>query len=332
MIHLFVINPVSFPREKDLERITAEIESCFSEEEAGSYFLHVSRYPRDAAVIIRKYLMTIPKTETVRVYAVGGDGILFDCLNGIVGLPNTELASIPWGNANDFVRAFGEGKNGLFRDIRLQKESPAIPVDLIHCGSRYALNYCTVGLESRAAMTSVMLYSLVRGKIRKYRRLSFLVYTLLFYLSGAKAVMNRRILNQRYAITADGEDMSGVYGTINIANGPCYGADKNPVVTAMPDDGTLDAMFFNCPSRLKAASLIGPYLRGDCFRLSKKYFTWKRLRQIGIRSEEPLLVNLDGETFFDTAVTVEIIPSGVKFVAPGGIGFCKRINADEHNR
>jgi diacylglycerol kinase family enzyme len=331
MIHIFVINPVSFPQEGALGEITAEIESCFAQEDAGSYFLHVSRYPRDAMVIIRKYLMTISQTETVRVYAVGGDGILFDCLNGIVGIPNAELAAVPYGNGNDFIRVFGEGKNSVFRDIRLQKQSPSIPVDIIHCGTRYALNFCTVGLESDAVMTSSALYKWAAGKIRKFRRLNFLIYTLLFYLGGVKAVLNQRILRQRYDIAVDGRDMSGVYGAINIANGPCYGGDKNPVITAMPGDGFLDAMFFSCVSRFRTMSLINPYLKGACFRLPKKHFTWKRLRKIEIRSEEPLLVDLDGETFFDTAITVEIIPSGIKFAAPGGIGFYKRMDADERD-
>jgi diacylglycerol kinase family enzyme len=326
-----MITPVSFPREGSLGEITAEIEACLAEEDAGNYFLHVSRYPRDATVIIRKYLMTIPETETVRVYAVGGDGILFDCLNGIVGLPNAELAAVPYGNGNDFIRVFGEGKNSVFRDIRLQIRSASIPVDVIHCGTRYALNFCTVGLETDAIMTSIALYNSIAGKIRKFRRLNFLVYSLLFYLGGVKAVLNRQILRQRYDITIDGKDMSGSYGAINIANGPCYGGDKSPVITAMPGDGFLDALFFSCGSSFRAMSLINPYLKGECFRLPQKHFTWKRLRKIEIRSDEPLLVDLDGETFFDTAITVEIVPAGIRFVAPGGLGFCKRIDTDEHN-
>ncbi|GMO43035.1 MAG: diacylglycerol kinase family lipid kinase [Treponemataceae bacterium] len=331
MTHLFVINPISFLNKGAMRAIMAEIETCFAGKDAGNCFVHVSRYPRDAMVIIRKYLADIPETQTVRVYAVGGDGILFDCLNGIAGIPNAELASVPYGNGNDFVRAFGENKNSLFRDIQLQTNSPSIPVDIIHCGTRYALNFCTVGLESDAIMTSIALYNSVAGKIRKFRRLNFLAYTLLFYMGGVKAVLNRRILNQRYEITVDGEDMSGVYGAVNIANGPCYGGDKNPVMTAMPNDGVLDALFFRCGSSLRAMTLIGAYVRGGCLQLPKKYFTWKRLRKIDIRSDEPLLVDLDGETFFDTAITVEIIPAGIRFVSPGGMRFCKRMDADEHN-
>jgi diacylglycerol kinase family enzyme len=332
MIHIFMINPISFPGEEALGKIKAEIESCFAEKDAGLSFVHISRYPRDATVTIRKRLAAVPETETARVYAVGGDGILFDCLNGIVGLPNAELAAVPYGNGNDFIRVFGEGKNDVFRNIGLQVRSPSVPVDIIHCGTKYALNFCTVGLESDAIMTSIALYSSVAGKIRKFRRLNFFVYSLLFYLGGIKAVLNRRILRQRYEITVDGKDMSGVYGTINIANGPCYGGDKNPVITAMPGDGILDAVFFSCNSSFRAISLINPYLKGGCLRLPKKHFTWKRLQKIEIRSDEPLLVDLDGETFFDAAVTVEIIPAGVRFVAPGGIGFRKRIDVDEYNR
>jgi YegS/Rv2252/BmrU family lipid kinase len=331
MIHIFMINPISFSRAGSLGEITAEIESCFTEADAGNYFLHVSRYPRDALVIIRKYLMTIPKTETVRVYAVGGDGILFDCLNGIVGMSNAELAAVPYGTANDVVRAFGEGKNSLFRNLILQKESPSIPMDIIHCGTRYALNFCAIGLESDAEMATIALYHKISGKIRKFRRLNFLVYTLLFYLGGAKAMLNRRLMGQRYTITIDGEDMSGMYWMINIANGPCYGGNKNPVATAVPNDGVLDAMFVRCAGIFEAISLIGPYLKGVCRRLPKEHFTWKRLRKIDIRSEEPLRVNLDGETFFDTALTVEIIPAGIRFVTPGGIGFCKRMDVNGPN-
>jgi diacylglycerol kinase family enzyme len=332
MIHIFVINPVSFVREGALGEIIAEIEACFTEEDAGSYFLHISRYPRDATVIIRKYLATIPGTETVRVYAVGGDGIVFDCVNGLVEMPNAELALIPYGNSNDFVRAFGEGKFSLFRDIRLQIRSPSIPVDVIHCGTRYAINTCTIGIETGAVMTVLSLYHKIAGKIRKFRRLNFLVYSLLFYLGGANAILNRRLLTQRYAITVDGGDMSGVYGSINIANGPCYGGDKNAVVTAMPNDGILDAMFFKCPSRLKAVSLIAPYLKGACLSLPKEYFTWKRIRKIEVSSEEPLLVQLDGETFCDTNITIEIIPAGIRVVTPGGIEFYNRMDTNGHGK
>jgi diacylglycerol kinase family enzyme len=325
--HLFVINPRSFPARQAQEKVLAEIRDCF----AGlgeDYSVHVSRYPRDAVGFIRKWVGMAGHAGPVRVYAVGGDGILFDCLNGIVGLPDAELASVPYGNGNDMIRAFGEHKRSLFRDIRLQAASAAIPADIIYCGTNYAFNFCTIGMESDAIMNSITLYSGIAGKVRQFPRLNFFLYTLIFYFGGMKAVFNKKVMNQYYTITIDGEDFSGAYGSINIANGPCYGGDKNPVITAVPDDGVLDALFFKSGGSVKAMTRIMPYVRGE-FRRFPGEFAWKRLRRIEIRSEEPLLVDLDGEVFFDTTVRIEIIPQGVKLVAPGGIGFARRDAAHE---
>ena len=322
MQHLFVINPRSFPVPAAEDRIVREIRDVFAALGAD-YAIHLSRYPRDAIGFIRKWIAAAGPDETVRVYAVGGDGILFDCLNGIVGLPNAEIASVPYGNGNDVIRAFGEHKKSLFRDIRLQASSPAVPIDIIYCGNNYALNFCSIGMESDAIMNSIGIYNRIAGRVRKFPGLNFFLYTLIFYFGGMKAVFNKKVLNQYYAITVDGEDYSGVYGSINIANGPCYGGDKNPVITAVPDDGALDALFFKCGDSFRAMTLILPYVRGE-FRRFPREFAWKRLRKIEIRSEEPLLVDLDGEVFFDTNITVEIIPQGVKMTAPGGIGFEKR--------
>ncbi|MCL2070031.1 MAG: hypothetical protein FWH19_03490 [Treponema sp.] len=328
MKHLFVINPRSFPVQATQDRVVKEIHDCFVDLGGGEYTILLSRYSRDAIGLIRTWLKEHQGNETVRVYAVGGDGILFDCLNGIVGLPNTELAAIPYGSANDYIRAFGEDKKENFRNIKLQVCAQTIPADIIHCGNNYAMNFCTVGIESEAIMFAVRLNNNLPQNIRKYQRLSSLIYVMLLILGGTMAVFNKKILYQHYTISIDGEDFSGAYGTINIANGPCYGGDKNPVTTAMPDDGILDALFFKCGSSLKAASVIPKYVKG-AFRDYPNNFFLRRFKKIEIRSESPLLVDLDGEVFFDTNLTVQIIPSAIKFAAPGGIAFLKMADTNE---
>ena len=333
MKHLFVINPRSFPVKLDQYRVIKEIIDSFAALNDGKYNsstdyeILISRYPRNAIGLIRKWINEYQSGEVVRVHAIGGDGILFDCLNGIVGLPDTELSSIPYGTSNDMVRAFGEDKKRLFKDIKLQITSPAIPTDIIHCGNNYAINFCTVGLESSTIMKSIDIYNGVSKGIKKFKKINSFIYAMLFYLGGIMAVFNKKNLNQYYTITIDGEDFSGVYGTINIANGPCYGGDKNAVITAMPDDGVLDALFFNCPSSYRTASIIPRYVKGE-FRKFPGNFKWKRLKKIEIHSDDPLLVDLDGEVFFDTNLKVEIIPKAIKFTAPGGIGYFNRAPTD----
>ena len=326
--HLFVINPRSFPVSADQDGVLREIQDCFASFDGEDYSVHISHYPRYAIGLLGKLIREFQPDETVRVYAVGGDGILFDCLNGIVGLPNVELAVVPYGTSNDLMRAFGEGKEAMFRDIRLQAISPVILTDIIHCGNNYALNFCTVGIESDTIMKTLDMYNSISHSVRKYRKLNAFVYSMLFYVGGTRAVFNKKILDQHYTITIDGEDFSGVYGAINIANGPCYGGKLSAVITAMPNDGVLDALFFRSAGSFKTALLIPPFTKGE-FRRFPKYFTLKQMKKIEIRSDDPLLVDLDGEAFFDTSLSVEIIPKAVKIVAPGGIEYQRRAGDHE---
>ena len=310
-----------------LNNVLREIQDCFASLDGDEFSIHISYYPRNAIGFIGALAKQFRPGEALRVYAVGGDGILFDCLNGIVGLPNVELAAVPYGTSNDWVRAFGDNKKALFRNIKLQVSSPSILTDIIHCGNNYALNFCTIGIESDTIMKGITMYNSIPGDIRKFKKLDTFIYNLIIYIAGAKAVFNKKVLSQYYTISIDGEDFSGVFGSINIANGPCYGGNKNAAITAMPNDGILDVLFFRCSNSLKAAGLVIPYTKGG-FRRFPNNFTLKRIKKIEIHSEEPLLVDLDGEAFFDTSITVRIIPDAVRIVAPGGISYAKM--ADSH--
>jgi hypothetical protein len=73
-------------------------------QEQTNFSTMFSHYPRDAMQLIQRQINTAEEGETVRVYAIGGDDILFDCLNGIMGLSNVELAIKNHGDTNDFIR------------------------------------------------------------------------------------------------------------------------------------------------------------------------------------------------------------------------------------
>jgi diacylglycerol kinase family enzyme len=321
--HLFIINPKSFPRKGELEGMISQLEEYFRDNRIPGLFYHVSRYPRDAISVIRKYLGVAGPETTVRIYAVGGDGIAFDCLNGIVGLPNAELAIMPFGGGSDFVRAFGEEHYDEFRDIALQTAAPAIPTDIIHCGNNYALNFCTVGMESAAVMNTVPLYRRFEKTRLIFPGLNSLFYT----LGGIAAAFNKNVTGQRYELRADALDYSGRYTSIYVANGSWYGAGKSAVVTAVPDDGLLDMMLAKKMNALTILRLMPHYLRGK-YHKYPKIFLLRRVKKISIRSESPLLVNMDGEAFFDSRITIEIIPQAVRIAAVHNASYPRR--ADFH--
>jgi diacylglycerol kinase family enzyme len=320
--HLFIINPISFRTQGEIEKFISLVDSCFKETLHGEYRVHVSQFPRNAIRTVRQYITQVEPGTVVRVYAVGGDGILFDCLNGIVGLPNAELAPVPYGHTNDFTRAFGEGLTELFRDIPLQAASPVIPTDILHCGSNYALNLCTVGIESTAIFRAVELQQRLKS-LPSFIRDSFSLYRLMYYLGGAAAMFDQKVLRQEYTVSIDGEDLSGSYASLNIANGPCYGGNKSAVVTAVPDDGVFDVLMYKGTRTFQGLRRIIPYTQGHYARYPGN-FTLKRGKSISIRSREPLMIDLDGEAFIDTNITVELIHHGINMVAPNNLPYQRR--------
>jgi diacylglycerol kinase family enzyme len=320
--HLFIINPVSFRAGTNMEAFVSQVKDHFERVIREEYDIRISRFPRHAIRTVRQYIAQAGPEKTVRVYAVGGDGILFDCLNGIVGLPNVDLAPVPYGSTSDFVRAFGEGREGIFRNIPLLAAAPALPTDILHCGSNYALNLCTVGLESAAIFRSVDMQKILRTWPRFFRD-SHRVYNMVYYLGGIMVMFNKKLLTQEYDISIDGEDLSGSYASVNIANGPCYGGDKSAVVTAIPNDGFMDILMFKGSSMLRGLTRILPYTKGGYARFPRD-FTLRRGKIISIRSQYPLMINLDGETFLDTNITVELVKGAVNIVAPDNLSYKPR--------
>jgi diacylglycerol kinase family enzyme len=319
--HLFIVNPVSFREETDMDAFIAQVKNQFETLVKAEYEIRISRFPRHAIRTVRQYITRAGPETPVRVYAVGGDGILFDCLNGIVGLSNAELAPVPYGRTNDFVRAFGEGLEYLFKDIPRRASAPLIPTDILHCGSNYALNLCTVGLESAVIFRSVAIQQNLKTWPRFFRN-SSRVYNATYYLGGIMAMLDQKAMKQEYTLSIDGENLSGAYASVNIANGPCYGGDKSAVITAVPDDGFMDVLMFKGGSTLRGLTRILPYAHGRYERFPED-FTLKRGKIISIRSKDPLMINLDGEAFLDTNITVELIKGAVKIAAPDNLPYKK---------
>jgi diacylglycerol kinase family enzyme len=260
----------------------------------------------------------------VRVYAVGGDGILFDCLNGIVGTANMELAIVPYGSSNDFLRSFGEDKRAPFLDIPKQIFAGTVKTDIIYCGSNYAMNFCSVGVEAVSIMHTARLMRSFDWAVRHSRSVVPILYT----LGGIFGVLDKKTREQRYSVTFDGERADGAYICINVANGPCYGGNMSAVTGAMPNDGILDMLLVGSGGALNMLNLLPRYLRGEYYKYPD-FFSYRRARRVEITSDTPISINMDGEVFFDTSLTLEVIPRAVDVVAVDGLEYLRRPNARE---
>ena len=313
MKHLVVINPHSFIVPDSLNQFQAHLAAGFAAEQVPDYKVHISRYPRDAIAVISHYINSVPDNETVRVYAVGGDGILFDCLNGMVAFKNAELTCMPYGNSNDFVRAFGNESMSAFRDIRKLIHAPAHPVDIIHCGANYAINEANVGLIGQTIVHANALFPRLPKKwLRKNIGLAF-------SLCGLWAILNDNATKQHYSVRVDGEDMSGCYINIQMANAPCNGGVMLANPYAKPDDGLIDLIFFDSCPNLKILRSIGNYQKGLFEKFD--FYRHKSCRVIEVKSDTMMRVQIDGEGFYAKEIKFEIVPGGIRFFAPEGLDF-----------
>ena len=121
MKHLLVVNG-------NAGHFTPEFEGQINEAFKGLDFeVYKTTGPRSVIPFLKEYLKKNAK-DTVRVYACGGDGTIHEVANGLVGAENAELAIVPIGTGNDFVKIYGG--NERFQDLKKLIEAKAQPIDL----------------------------------------------------------------------------------------------------------------------------------------------------------------------------------------------------------
>ena len=98
MKHVFIINSQS--AEKKRKRLTEEIHRLFPEDEA---VIEVTDHPGHAKQLARQYAS---EGTVLRIYACGGDGTLHEVVNGVLNFSHVQVAVIPIGTGNDFIKAF----------------------------------------------------------------------------------------------------------------------------------------------------------------------------------------------------------------------------------
>ncbi|MDR0472273.1 MAG: hypothetical protein LBH43_01170 [Treponema sp.] len=305
MRHIFIYDPSHFQEQQwKIDSILDKIGQYFRTQITPKFSTQIPRYPRETIGIIQKQVDEEKDGETVRVYAIGGEEILFDCLNGIAELSNADLAIMPHGSKNDFLRVFGDDKTELFNNISLIAESESVPTDIIKAGNVYALNGCFVGLAAINAQRT--------KEVKKKKTSRFYTFRLFMaFLAYLYSIFDRRIITRYYNITVDGEDYSGNYYHIGVSNGPRYDGKKIAAIGAIPDDGLLEVALLKTVTPLIGLFSMKKHFRGktpgNCVTMKAKNIT--------IKSEEPFWVQLDGEFVQDTSISFEVAPKAVQIVS-----------------
>jgi len=312
MKHVFVFDPKAFAgQEWKIDQMLDTLGQFFRTQENPDFSIHYSRYRRHAIGIINNEAEKAASGETVRVYAVGGDEILFDCLNSAIYFPNIQLAMIPYGASNDFLKIFGESNVEIFRNITAAVTSEAIPTDVMRWGVNYALNSCYIGMNSAVSQRTMRIGS-------NLGRRSFLLFSkFLFFINSILLSFNKQIARKAYKITIDDDDYSGNYSIIHIANGPYYAGRITGAKFATPNDGLLDVSLIKSSNPIGTLLSMRKYSRGE----KPKNCIFLQAQKITVESDNQMWIQFDTEYIQDTSVHINVVHRAVNFISASNLSY-----------
>jgi len=312
MKHIFVFDPKAFfGQQWKMEGILDHIGQFFRTQDRPDFSIQMSRYRRNAIGIINEEAEKAKSGDVVRVYAVGGEEILYDCINAAAHFPGMQVAIVPHGESNNFLKIFGEGKAESFRDIPSLVTASAIDTDLIKWGVNYALNSCYIGLNSAmAAKVRALKSSLGKGSFFFFSKISN-------FFNYIFTAFDKEITSQHYAIAIDDVDYSGRYSLIHIANGPYYAGKKTGLSDAVPNDGLLDIALIKSGGAVKTMFSLRRYSRGG----RPKNGVFLQGKKITIQADKKMWIQLDNEYIQDTDISLSVVPNAVQMVAVDNLSY-----------
>ena len=300
MKHLFLINPAAGKRDSTFD--CAGLIHARCDARGLDYEIRVSKKPGDLTRYARE---AAAEGGELRLYACGGDGTLNEVVNGAAGCANAAVTHWPTGSGNDFVKLFSDPAR--FRDLDALLDGEETRLDLIRCGTRRAVNICSMGFDAR-----------VGTEIAKYKRLPLLSGSGAYIASAGINLI--RGIHQPCTVEVAGERLPGEKSLVCVCSGRWYGGGFNPVPEAEPDDGLLDVLVVKGVSRFGVARLIGVYKAGR-YRELPDLIRHFRVPEVRVICEKESVINLDGEAAYGRDVTFRAEPRALRFFYPRGLTY-----------
>lgn len=270
MKKVFIVNPTS--GNGNSIKIAKEIKDLLDKENED-YEMYYTSAPKEATDIAMNFSNT---KEPMIIYSVGGDGTLFEVINGISN-SNNLLGIVPSGTGNDFVKIMNTNKDITY-------------VDLCRMNDHYFLNIASIGIDADIANNKNLMKKIGIPKSLTYK--SSILYTFFKFNSPyIKTSINEQDYYQNITILA-------------ICNGKYYGGGFQIAPKAKYDDGKFDIYLVDKMPKLKIPGLIMKLVKGT--HEESKYVHKLISDKVEIHSEVPLNCNLDGEIFSLTDMEFEI--------------------------
>lgn len=301
MKHIFIVNPMA-GKGKAVETMVPKIEAALARSGAEGE-IYITKLRGDATRFVKERAAT---GEELRFYACGGDGTINEVVSGTIGFEKVQVAFIPCGTGNDFLKNFGRTEAD-FLDLDAQLAGVPKRVDIIQVdGKNTCVNLGSAGLDAGVAL-----------HMAKFKRLPLVRGSVAYTMSIAYNMLGKLGIPMRFVM--DGEAFSIDDCLLcAVGNGMYYGGDYKGLPDAKVDDGVLDVVIIRKVSRLRVPGLLGIYRRGEHGTSEKVQGIIKlyRCKEISIESDRSFAVNIDGECHETKRITMAVVPSAITVSLP----------------
>lgn len=303
MRHVFILNPVA-GKNKAALTLRGRIDAYFAKHPELEYSIRLTDGVGSATRIAAE---ECARGDAVRLYACGGDGTLQETASGIsIHSAHAELAVIPCGSGNDFVRTYGGGE--AFCDLPDLIEGEAVPVDAIDCGDCISLNIAAIGLDAAVGL-----------KMNKYKMWPGVSGSMAYNIAVVDVVCHPIGVEMSIEIeTPDGMvQRDGKYLMTLAANGRFYGGGYQGAPTALTDDGLLNFVLVKKISRFEIPFVLGKYKAGK--HEGVKCIETICGTEMRVKAAKPAVCTIDGECFTTDAITFKVIPNAYHLALPASV-------------
>ncbi len=242
----------------------------------------------------------------IRFYACGGDGTLGEVVNGMVGCKNAEVATVPIGTGNDFIRNFGAKES--FFDLENQVVSSAVDCDLLSVNGRYCVNMINIGFDCEVAARA--------GRMRRHP----MVPSGMAYIFGVVGELIK-MSGVEMDCVLDGEHQGKRKLLLSLfANGGFCGGGFHAAPYATLNGGRFDVCFIKPLGRLQFIGLVGSYRKGRHMLLKncEEFCEYYKCTEASLHFGQMRRVCIDGEIVEADHLELKICPRAVRFVLPFG--------------
>ena len=303
MKHCFVVNAHAGKGNK-VESLIKDIKNA-CESRGVEYEVYLTKSVGDAEHFIKSTCAKYENSDVVcRFYACGGDGTINECVNGIAEFSQHELAVIPIGTGNDFVRNFGNAE--LFFDINAQLDALSTKCDVIRYNGRYCINVANIGLDCEVVTRT--------DRIKK----NPLVPSKLAYICGLVGEFIKKS-GIEFSCKIDGEEREKKKFLLALfANGGFYGGGFNAAPLAELKDGLMDVCFINNVTRATFLGLVGKYKKGTHLGIKNRdeIFDYFKCEKIEIEFTKKERVCIDGEIQEYEKLVLESVRDKINLAVP----------------